>query len=257
MHIAEADPASGKSHLAKTLAQNIQNCNYVSHDITQMIERSELLDLFDMVANAQAQSSGPVFVFVDEINATLGSSPIYGAFLSPLEAGNYMRDGQRIKLKPCIWMFAGTPQNSGLYEKREDFESRMTLIERIDYNSIKKNPSGRRNDADIDHEARLEQVYLGAQFINNAFNDVIKIDVDILKVFAELSPDEAPARRIKRLASSLENVQYGRVHKGNCTSLEWQIIIQDKIPSQARERWMRESQALDDDNVTWVELGLN
>lgn len=252
--LLEADPAVGKSYLARMLANNIPNCKLVPHDITQMIERAELLDLFDTVATAQAQSSGPVFVFVDEINATLGGSPVYGAFLSPLEAGNYMRDGQRIELKPCIWMFAGTPKNSCLNEKREDFESRMTLIERIDYSSIKMKPSDQRNEADIDHEARLEQVYLGAQMINNVFNDVKEIDLDVLEVFATLPPEKAPARLIKRLAASLENVQYGRVHKGNCTSLEWQIIIQDKISSEDRNKWTMEFQA--SENVIWVELGL-
>lgn len=109
-------------------------------------------------------------------------------------------------------------------EKREDFESRLTMIERIDYRSIKA-ASGR--GAMVNNEASLEQVYMGAKLINESFSDVGRIDTDILKVFARLKPQDAPGRRIRRLASSLENIQYGRAHKGNCTSLEWRTVINE------------------------------
>lgn len=248
--LLEADPAVGKTYLARKLADRMK-CDFVQHDITQMIEREDLIDFFDMVANAQAKkSSKPVFVFVDEINATLGGSPVYGAFLSPLEAGNYMRNGKRIQLNPCIWMFAGTPRRSGTDEKRVDFESRMTLIERIDYSSIKD------HGVHVAEKASLELVYLGAQFINNAFNDVIRIDDDILEIFFTLSLEEEPARLIRRLASSLENVQYGRIHKGNCTSVEWRKIIESRIAPEDHWKWTKEFQPSDND-VNYVILDLN
>lgn len=259
--LLEADPAVGKSFLVETLAK-VSNCELVQCDITQMIERKELLDLFDRVADAQAQSSKPVFVFVDEINATLGGSPVYGAFLSPLESGKYIRNGQHIELKPCIWMFAGTPDGDSSDEKRDkqqkekrkDFESRMTMIERIDYESMRKRKIGERNETDLEHEAKMEQVYLGAKRINDAFNDVIQIDLDILKAFYGLKPEDAPARRIKRLATSLENVQYGRVHKGNCTSLEWQETINGIIPSGEHPKWREEFEIL---KVVYVNIDLS
>ena len=121
--LLEADPAVGKSFLAKKLSERLQ-CELIKHDITQMIDREELLDLFDMVANAQANSSKPVFVFVDEINATLGGSSVYGAFLSPLEGRKYLRQGQQIELQPCIWMFAGTPRSSGRGDDNRQDEKR-------------------------------------------------------------------------------------------------------------------------------------
>ncbi|MDS4042292.1 MAG: hypothetical protein RKP20_14060 [Candidatus Competibacter sp.] len=260
--LLEADPAVGKSFLVERLAK-VSGCTLVQCDITQMIERKELLDLFDRVADAQAENSRPVFVFVDEINATLGGSPIYGAFLSPLEAGSYMRNGQRITLKPCIWMFAGTPDGDNRAsdndktkkEKREDFESRMTMIERIDYKSMFENRIVGRTGIDLKHEAKLEQVYLGAKRINDAFNDVKQIDRDILKAFYELEPEEAPARRIKRLAASLENVQYGRVHKGNCTSLEWQKVIDENILLEHRPEWRDKFDPLKE--VEYVDINLS
>lgn len=261
--LLEADPGFGKSYLAERLAKNFPNSELLRFDITQMIERHELLDVFDRVADAQAQAQRrkPVFVFVDEINATLGGSPVYGAFLSPLEAKTYKRKGQNVELRPCIWIFAGTPERTddpqrgqGQREKREDFMSRMTMIERIDYQSMMNQaPAGKRHIIDVQSEARLEQVYLGAKYINDAFSDVYQIDRDILKAFSLLPPEDAPARMLRRLASSLENVQYGQVHKRNCTSQEWKKIIDERILPQDRPFWR------DDFNVkkvTWVTLEL-
>ena len=255
----EADPGVGKTFLAEQLANNIRGCKLLQCDITQLVERSELLDLFDRVASEQAESKGPVFVFVDEINATLGGSPVYGAFLSPLEAKSYMRNGQYVTLKPCIWMFAGTRDSRGTNgnatqtEKREDFESRMTLHEKIDYKSMMNKRIGERTVGDVTNEAKLEQVYIGAQMINNAFRDVTRIDLDIIKAFALLDPSVAPGRKVKRMASSLQNVQYGRVNKGNCTSLEWKDFIDKFVPEAEQPKW-RERFVLED--VEYIRLEL-
>jgi hypothetical protein len=259
--LLEADPAAGKSFLVDKLKENIPNCHLVKRDITQMIDRSELLDLFDSVADAQARSKGPVLVFVDEINATLGGSPVYGAFLSPLEGGSYMRNVQQVELKPCIWIFAGTPEHTdgtggrSHKEKREDFESRMTMIQKIDYKSLQdeRGRVGERDGHVLDEEAKLEQVYLGAKRINDFFNDVTQIDIDVLKAFWSLSPETVPARKIGRLAASLRNVQYGRVHKGNCISLEWHELIDSKIMDSDRKKAWRESDLL---KVEYVRLKL-
>lgn len=240
--LLEADPGIGKTHLARTLAKQI-DCTFISHDIAQMIHRDELLDLFDMVAAAQAeQADKPVFIFVDEINALLDDSPVYGAFLSPLEAGNYLRRGSRFQLQPCIWMFAGTPglgctmQPEDAREKRKDFETRLTMIERVDYRSMcEKAGEGTR----VADQARLEQTYMGALMINQSFSDVHEVDKDVLALFQALPPEDAPARRIRRLASSLENVQYGRVHKGNCTGHEWSQAIDTWVCAYERERWRK------------------
>jgi hypothetical protein len=243
------------------MAQKV-DCEILEYDISQMVYREELLDVFEAVAASRRKRGGPVFVFVDEINSTLGGSPVYGTFLSPLEGGDYMRRGRRFELQRCIWMFAGTPGRTEVREdvlqkeKREDFESRLTLIERIDYRSIQAS-SGR--GAAVANEASLEQVYLGAKLINDAFNDVGRIDVDILEVFARLKPEKAPGRRIRRLASSLENIQYGRANKFNCTSLEWRTVIEEvrqaeeKMQTEKRLRWTDLGERTE---VEYVELDL-
>ena len=93
--LLEADPGVGKTFLARRLAEEL-GFTPIQHDITQMVNREELLDLFDMIATAQADKKNKgLVVFVDEINASLDGSPVYGAFLSPLEAGYYMRRGTK------------------------------------------------------------------------------------------------------------------------------------------------------------------
>lgn len=137
--LIEADPGVGKSHLARMLRDAL-GFDFIHRDITQMLHRDELLDLFDMVATRQAESNDGLLVFVDEINATLDAAPVYGAFLSPLESGFYMRRGIKFNLKPCIWMFAGTrdenPAEAKPTEKLADFRSRLSLLQRIDYRSL-------------------------------------------------------------------------------------------------------------------------
>ncbi len=107
----------------------------------------------------------------------------------------------------------------------------MTLIEKIDYQSIKANLIHDRQDENLNKDARLEQVYMGAKFIQDTFEDVSLIDEDILKFFSIMDPKKAPGRKIKRLAMSLENVQYGRVRKNNCTSIEWLDTIREVFES--------------------------
>jgi hypothetical protein len=221
--LLQADPGAGKTFLAGKLAEVI-DFSFIHHDITQMIHREELLDLFDIVASKQVEKNSNVLVFVDEINASLDGSNVYGAFLAPIESGYYMRRGVKLSLKPCIWMFAGTEFQTG--EKLEDFKDRMTMKEKIDYNSL-KSEYGDLGSEKLDNEARLEQVYLGAKLINDCFSDVKQISEDVLKKFHELDPSKNPIRKIRKLAVSLQNLQYGRVKKSNCMTLEWQDVLKD------------------------------
>ena len=132
-----------------------------------------------------------------------------------------MRQGKIFSLNPCVWIFAGTNLDSD-QEKMKDFQSRMTMIEKIDYASLKEMYL---NKEDLAIEARLEQVYLGAIMIRKYFSDMQYVSKGILTQFRKQEPSEAPARKIQRLVASLNNVQYGKVTKENCRNwgdLKWE-----------------------------------
>jgi hypothetical protein len=165
----------------------------------------------------QATSRRRVLVFVDEINAYLEGAHVFSSFLAPLEEGYYARRGRQFILQPCIWMFAGTSKDSDdgdRADKASDFQSRMSMIEKIDFQSLVERYSDHTER--IKDQARLEQVYLGASLIRNYFSDVSAISFDVLNEFYKLEPLEQPSRTIRKWATALSNVQHGLVTSANC-----------------------------------------
>ena len=216
--LLQADPGAGKTFLAKTFAKAL-DFHFLRFDVTQMLNREDLLEVFDAIATQQANDERDILVFVDEINATLTGAPVYGAFLAPLEEGFYVRRGRSFSLRPCAWIFAGTNLRDDKLQKGDklsDFESRMTLIEKMDYESI-SDAYDNKSDK-LEQEARLEQVYLGAAMIHRYFPDVTKISAAVLKKFGGLNPKKSPARKLRGMAGSLKDVQYGKVSSVNCES---------------------------------------
>jgi len=213
----QADPGAGKTFLAKRLAKAF-GYSFLRYDVTQMIRRDELLDLFDTLATMQANEKGNILVFVDEINALVDRGHLYGAFLAPLEDGVYVRRGKIFSLKPCVWVFAGTRLDDDdleAGEKLSDFKSRVTMIEEIDFKSLN---SEKTDTERLQDEARLEQVYLGASMITKHFSDVQEVSKEILEWFHRQDPSKEPARKIRKYAASLRNVQYGKITRVNCES---------------------------------------
>jgi len=190
-----------------------------------MLRREDLLDVFDSIATKQANQDKPVLILVDEVNATLDGSNVYGAFLAPLEEGSYVRRGSAFNLKPCVWIFAGTDLDgaSGKRgDKVEDFKSRMTMIAQFDYQSL---AAKNRSDASLINAARLEQVYLGVSMIHQLYPDVRHVSRSILEVFYQLDPAEAPARTIRKLIRLLRNVQYSKIIEDNCQRWEGEVKL--------------------------------
>ena len=100
-------------------------------------------------------------------------------------------------------------------EKLSDLESRVSLQRSIDYTTLEKE-SGFVEE--FYAQARLEQVYLGVLMIKRHHPDVHSVSRDILEYFHRINPADSPARRIRRLAANLRNVQYGHVSRRNCDS---------------------------------------
>ena len=120
-------------------------------------------------------------------------------------------------------------------DKYSDFLSRMDIIEKIDYVSFK---SAYKNNTDkLQNEARLEQVYLGVTMIKKFFPDVHEISYEVLKQFQKFDPEEAPARKIRKLASSLRNVQYGRINKDNCD--DWEDVTWEEKPKAEDKKYVK------------------
>lgn len=214
--LLQADAGSGKTFLARSLAKEFDFA-FISFDISQIVHREELLDMFDMIATRQVNSGNNLLVFVDEINAKVDNQQVYGMFLAPLEEGVYRRRGNAYILKPCVWVFAGTKIDQDVLEhsdKLSDYKSRMTLIRQIDYFSMCQ---GVKDPYQIELDARLEQVYLGASLIKRKFTDVQEVSWEVLYRFFQEDPSQSPARKIVKRVESLKNVQYGRVTRDNCS----------------------------------------
>lgn len=97
-----ATPGSGKSSLVRRLANSL-NLRFLPFNITQMSSRNDIIDCFDTIVTTQAQDrTQPILVFIDEINAKLDNSPVYDAFLAPIEDGIYIRGGKAFHIDPCL-----------------------------------------------------------------------------------------------------------------------------------------------------------
>lgn len=212
-----AAPGSGKSFLIKQLAKSA--ClEPLAFNITHISSRGEIINWFDTILTKQQERPDKKFlVFIDEINSDLDGSKPYSAFLSPLEDGFYVRNGQTYPLQPAVWIFAGTnnPREKNEKEgeqKGSDFMSRMTLggINGINLNPHIGNP----------HKA-LERIYLGAAMLKSTFPDVQHVSEDVLRVFNDLGIDtDIRVRDIKHFVRQFSNIQYARVTSINVPS-EW------------------------------------
>jgi hypothetical protein len=203
-----ASPGSGKSALIDALVKSEKLASYTIN-LAQLTGRLGVIDEFDTVATLQAQNrETPLLVFVDEINSLLDSQHLYDLFLSAMQNGEYVREGGRFKLDPCIWIFAGTAKptlaSTDPSAKGKDFESRLTLA-----------PLSLDPPTNVMHEEmRLERVYLGVAVLLAKFPDVRKVTRKVLRLFHSL-PIACTVRDLVKLVSSFEHVQLGKVHSGN------------------------------------------
>lgn len=198
-----AAPGSGKSLLAQVLAEDY-GLHFLEFNITQMISKTDLLDCFDVILTTQFENPAKrLLVFVDEIDAYLGSEPVYDAFLAPLERGVYRRAGKTFPIKPCFWLFAGTrdPTEQAGERKARDFVSRLTLkpvTMKVDEND----------------RWQLENVYLGVALVRLEFPDVREVSTNVLEVFHDLSPNLS-IRELRQFIRDFVDIRSGEVRWSN------------------------------------------
>lgn len=231
-----APPGSGKTFLAKCLAAAAE-LRLVPFNITQMRSKGDVLDCFDKILATQDEAPGEgLLIFVDEINAELDNAPVYGMFLTALEDGTYVRNGQMFHMKPCAWVFAGTEDpkvtggkpdvKSAAREKGSDFVSRLTL----GLVSLVRESSGatrRRATADeAKKRARraelfeLENVYLGVALLRAEYPDVRRVSERVLASFLKLPPGTR-VREIRHFVRRFGDIQYGRVASNSLPEDAW------------------------------------
>jgi hypothetical protein len=203
-----ASPGLGKSALIDAIVRAESLTSYTIN-VAQLVGRLSVIDEFDTVATLQAQNRGaPLLVFVDEINSQLESQHVYDLFLSAIQNGEYVRGGNRFRLDPCMWVFAGTAtpttNNPDPATKAQDFESRLTF-------SPLSLDADNNDDPD---RARLETVYLGVAMLKAQFPDVRRVTKKVLDLFHGL-PENCSLRDLAKLISTFENVQLGKVDSTN------------------------------------------
>jgi hypothetical protein len=198
-----ATPGSGKSLLAERLAED-HGLQYLEFNITQMIEKSDLLDCFDVILTTQFENRGKrLLVFVDEIDAHLAGEPVYEMFLSVLERGVYRRAGKTFPIQPCFWLFAGTadPSKKAQDRKGNDFVSRLTL-------------KPLTMEVGEDDKWRLENVYLGAALLRLEFPDVREVSTEVLELFYSL-PARLSIRELRQFVRDFVDIRSGQVRWQN------------------------------------------
>jgi hypothetical protein len=208
-------PGSGKSFLIKQYQKAI-GARLLEFNVTQLLGRGDLLHCFDTIVTSHAQDPDAHWlVFFDEINAKLDGQHVYDAFLTPLEDGYYVREGNKFLIEPCLWVFAGTERpdapggplgGSDKSDKGGDFESRLTLP----VFDLRVNTT----DEKAQTSAMIERVYTGVAVIQAMFRDVRYVSKAVLKALKML-PTNATPRDIRRLVKRIEYVQHGKVTAEN------------------------------------------
>lgn len=203
-------PGRGKTVLVRSLAKKL-GISFLPFNITEMVNREDIINSFDVIVTTQARERGrPVLVFIDEIDALL-NGPVFDLFLAPLEDGVYVRGGNRFRIDPCIWIFAGTKSLKGVEGKASDFVSRLTNGEITLADSIQE--AGSQNPT-MDHLRRLERVYVGVNMLRTRYRDLRYVTAGVLLYFYRVNPGVS-MRKIRHFVEKIRDVEYAKVSQRN------------------------------------------
>lgn len=215
-------PGSGKSYLVECLAREL-SIRRLEFNITQLLDRTDLLHCFDTIVTTQSQSpNDPLLVFFDEINAKLDGNHVYDSFLAPLEQGAYVRSGNRFHIQPCLWIFAGTQdprQTTGNTSDAFDQSDKMSdFVSRLSHHPFDLSSADMQRGKHDQELEKLEQIYVAMASLRSVFGDVTHVSEAIFEIFDSLEPKMGP-RAIRQFVRRFQDVQRGCVTIQNLPSI--------------------------------------
>jgi len=215
-----ATPGSGKSFLAKCLAQEF-NLKPFACNIAQMTSFSELSHFFDEVAASQREGKN-VFVFIDEADNLIRGESVFGYLLDMIWCGAYFQNGLKNELKPFPGLIAiSTVIDQNENEKSTDHPKFKDLKSRI--NGI---------NGELKALSSEENIYLFANLLEKYFGQISNVDIEVLEIVGKLELEYGP-RGLELFISKFVNVRGNEITFDNLPSKESFATLKDHLKNVA------------------------
>lgn len=209
--LIEATPGSGKSYLAKCIADHF-NLELFECNIAQMTSLHELSNFFDKVGAAQRENQ-KVFVFIDEVDNRIKQESVFGYLLDMMWCGHYYREGLKNELKPFPALLAMSTDANG-HDKLPDLKSRIYGI----YGKL-------------DNYSSEEKIYLFANLIERYFSQIAYVDMAILDIVKDLNLNYGP-RSLELFISKFQNVNRNEITIANLPSTDTMMALKEHFSNK-------------------------
>lgn len=225
-----AKPGSGKSFLAKCLAQEF-DLNLFACNIAQMTSFSELSHFFDEVAVAQREEK-KVFVFIDEADNRIRGESVFGYLLDMIWCGAYFRDGLKNELKPFPGLLAISTDIDDRKQNKEDKSN-----DHPKFKDLKSRINGIYRE--LNDLSSAENIYLFANLLEKYFGQISYVDIEVLEIVGKLKLQYGP-RGLELFISKFRNVRGNEITFDNLPSKETFATLEDHFDKDNIKRYPME-----------------